>query len=796
MRNTLIGALGALALACPSSVLAGPLTVETLLGLESFGRIEVDPSGSVAVFEERRARGDLPRYDLQPEGALRYAKLYRFDLESPFDIRALMPMDDDAGYTMGPFSPDGSRLVVFRLQGLTFRLGIVDLRSGIVAWSALSPESGAWGRSVQWISETELLVLGTPDGGLPARLAVQNATQTHLPDLWARAARGEPAFVSVGQGAPDEVRETTVLWRVNADTGAATLLTAGDLLDFEASPDGRHVAVLKDGPLAPPPGLEAATEFRRARALRLVDTQTGLSAEPAEAVDISTSLLDWAPDSSAVLVNLVGADPARLLAVTPSGEVRDRTPPGVAPDTTADVFGSPTAHAAWLGADVLVRGAHEGRPGWWARRGTEVVSIDALSESGRVVAQGQQAILLEDRGRIVRLRADLSSEDLGPAGRLARPLGIFGYRRQTDPMGANQTEVLEGGDRLCRVFADAQDVPTSCVAASPGASFGWDRGISVGVGTEGRAPNRLEVRTNTGSEIIRCLNPELDGVYVPEARLITGPNGARGWLYLPETPTDEPPPVIVIPYPGKTYPTAPRSMHPEAVQMTLNGGLLVAAGYAVIYPDLPPTAEPSAGLAERILGVVDAAAVDGFVDPDRIGLWGHSFGAWSVVMSAAQSSRFKAVVAVNGVYNLPLFLSGMSPQQRLQGENTTDAISGARWLETGQAGMLRSYWSDPERYRRGSPFENADRITAPILLFHGEMDIAPGQAEQMYAALVRLHRPAALTYLFGEDHSVHNPGNLRIYYDQLTAWFDRHLKSEAPRSEPAIAAARPPSAPG
>lgn len=795
MRIKLISALSALALACPSSVLSEPLTLEILLGLETFGRIEIDPSGSVAVFEERRARGDLPRYDLQPEGAVRYARIYRFNTEAPSEIRPLLPMEEDAGYTMGPFSADGSRLVVFRLQDLAFRLGIVDLRAGTVAWSDLSPESGAWGRSVQWISNNELLVLGMPDGALPPRLAMQNATQTRLPGLWAQAARGEPAFVSVGQGASAEVRETRTLWRVNADTGDAAVLTQGEFLDFEASPDGSQVAVLRDGPLAPPPGLDMSTELRRARSLRLVDTRTGLSVDPPEAVDISTSLLGWSADSSALLVMDIGAAPARLLSVTSSGAVRDRTPAGVTPDTTVDVFASPTAHAAWLGDGAVVRGTRNGRLGWWAQRGTEVVASSSLSEGGRVLAQGQEAALLEDRGRILRLRPDLSSEDLGPTGSLSRPLGIFGHRRATDPMGADQAEVIGEGGRLCRVFADAQPFPSPCVAASPGATINWDRKISVGIGREGRGLDGLEIRSDAGSEIVRRLNPELENVYVPEPHLITGPTGARGWLYLPETETSEPPPVIVIPYPGKAYPTAPRAMSPEAVQMTLNGGLLVAAGYAVIYPDLPANAEPSAGLADRILAVVDAAATDRLIDADRIGLWGHSFGAWSVVMSATQSSRFKAVVAVNGPYNLPLFLAGMSPHQRMQGGNTIDAIGGARWLETGQAGMIQAYWSDPERYRRGSPFEHADRITAPILLFHGEMDIAPVQAEQMYAALVRLQRPAALTYLFGEDHSIHNPGNARIYYEQLTAWFDQYLKPETPRSGPAIAAATLPSTP-
>jgi hypothetical protein len=166
------------------------------------------------------------------------------------------------------------------------------------------------------------------------------------------------------------------------------------------------------------------------------------------------------------------------------------------------------------------------------------------------------------------------------------------------------------------------------------------------------------------------------------------------------------------------------------------------------------------------------------------------------MMSAAQSPRFSAVVALNGPYNLQLSLADMAQSQRILGGNTIDAVSGARWLETGQAGMLRPYWTDPERYRRGSPFEQADRIRTPILLFHGELDFLGFHTEQMYAALVRLHRPVALTYLFGEDHSVHNPGNARVYYDQLTAWFDQYLRPDERRSGPSTAEARLRSAPG
>jgi dipeptidyl aminopeptidase/acylaminoacyl peptidase len=793
MRTQIVSALCALALACPPAAKAEPLTLDTLLGLETFGRIAMDPSGTVGIFEERRARGDLPRYDLQPEGALRYARLYRIDMDAPGRVRPLLAMEADAGYTAGPFSPDGRRLVIFRLQGLTFRLGVVDLQSETVAWTDLSPETGAWGRAVQWISGTEFLVLGMPDGGLPPRLDDLITTQMQLPDHWARAARGEAAFVSVAGDAPDRERPMRALWRVDGRTGRATLLSQGPFLDFEASPDGRHAALLKDGPLLPPPDQETATEYRRARSLRLVDTRSGAAVDPVGAKDISTSLLAWSPDSSALLVARVGSDPARLLAVSPAGAVEDRTPPGVRPDTAVDMFGSPTAHAGWLAGDVVVRGRRDGHMGWHLQRDDTVLSIGGLSERARVVAHGAGAALFADRGRIVRLRSDRTLEDLGPAAALSRPDGPLGHRARTDPMGADNAALSAPGERLCRVTADAR--PRTCVSADTGASVSWTRRISIQHGAEGRAQNQLEVRDENGAEVVWRLNPELDEVDVPAARRVSGPDGSSGWLYLPDAASGRPPPVIVIPYPGKTYPVPPRNMRPEAVQMTLNGELLVAAGYAVLYPDLPTTGEPSEGLADRILAVVDAAAADDLFDPDRIGLWGHSFGAWAAVLSASQSPRFSAVVALNGPYHPPLALAGLSPHQRMRGENHEDAIGGARWLETGQAGMLRPYWADPERYGRASAFERADRITAPTLLIHGEMDILAGQAELMYAALVRLNRPVALTYLFGEDHSIHNPGNARIYYEQLTAWFDRHLRPGDPRSDVAIAAATPLSAP-
>lgn len=77
----------------------------------------------------------------------------------------------------------------------------------------------------------------------------------------------------------------------------------------------------------------------------------------------------------------------------------------------------------------------------------------------------------------------------------------------------------------------------------------------------------------------------------------------------------------------------------------------------------------------------------------------------------------------------------------------------------------------------------------------GEYDLMLGQSEQLYGALHRLNRPVALTLLIGEDHGVQSPGNIRLYYDQVRDWFDRHLRGSGGPAVPASAAPRPPSGP-
>ena len=788
MKMMPLAVAAAIMLACASSARAEPLTLEIALGLEQYGRVAIDPSGSVAIFEVRRARSDLPRHDVEAMGADRYARLYRIDLDAPFRVSPLLAHEDDAGYTAGAFSPDGTRLAVYRLQGDLWRLGIVDLETGSVIWTDVAPDMGLWGRALEWLTEDRLVVLGTTDGSLPTRIAGRRIDQGRLLALRAAASAGAAAAVSVGLDQPPPALETRRLWRVDAATGRATGIAEGPIIDFEISPDGNHAALLLDGPLLPPVAPEATTEVRRARSLRMLSFADGSIVAPPETANISTNLMTWAPDSTAMLVVASDTQPGRLLSVSPTGVSRDVTPQDVAPSTPIDFMGMVAAQAGWLGSSILMRGGSGPSEGWYRIDNGDAERLEAIPPEARLVAQGFSAVLFDDREEMVRLTAGGEMHGLGPPSTAVAPQGPFGNRGLVSAMKAAHAVVGGDGGQLCRVQADVERM--QCVSAAGGAAVGWGRGLSLQRGNEGPEAGQLIITQNGRRTPVWALNPELDTISVASPRLLEGPGGVRGWLYLPPG-SDAPPPVIVVPYQGASNPTPPYWMRRDATELSLAPQLLVAQGYAVLVPDLPPTPEPADGIAQRMLAVVDVAGEQTLIDPDRVGLWGWSFGAWSSVMGAIQSPRFKAVIGLNGPMNFASSIGDLGSELRLNGGNDAAASSQARWLESGQAGMRSAYWSAPDRYRRNSPFEQADRLSAPVLLVVGEYDSMIAQSEALYGALHRLNRPAALTTLYGETHGIQNPGNIRLYYSQVVAWFDHHLRGGAPPAVPSIAEARP-----
>jgi dipeptidyl aminopeptidase/acylaminoacyl peptidase len=149
----------------------------------------------------------------------------------------------------------------------------------------------------------------------------------------------------------------------------------------------------------------------------------------------------------------------------------------------------------------------------------------------------------------------------------------------------------------------------------------------------------------------------------------------------------------------------------------------------------------------------------GVTDRDRVGVGGHSYGAFMTANLLAHSDLFRAGIARSGAYNRTL-----TPFQ-FQNER-------------------RSFWEAPEVYSRMSPFFHANKINEPILLIHGEADNNSGtfpiQSERMYHALKGLGRTSRYVTLPMESHGyAARESVLHTLYEMIN-WMDRHVKNAAP----------------
>lgn len=792
-------ALAALLLAC-GGALARPLDLDDLLATEEIGQVATDPTGRWLVVERLRPYDQAPSYELGHGTRFRRSALWLTDLQGTGRLKPALPPPTGAGDTVGPFSPDGGRLAVMRLEGRSWTLGVWRLPGGGVRWTNVAPELPTLGRTLQWRSAHQLLVIARAPGDLPPRLRAGWAIPDRLAGLWRESAKGERAtFTAVDSGRYASVRPGAPLKRLvslDVRSGRATTLAVGDFYDLEISPDGRFAALAVELEDLPPPDglLRVATSIRR-RNLVLVDLAQGRVITPCPACDLATHLMAWSPASDSLLV--YGRDPGaswaegRLFRLSVEGTAI-ALPDTVRPDLAYTGEGLPYVRADWLGGDPIVFGKIAGaqRPDWHRldRHGpvnlsfrlpatpVQLAKIEAdglvlLAADGlwRVGAWGAAQRLAEGRPTLIAAPApgagDRARVNAAPRSGLVTVAQLGGAPRPTilaediwrHGLAAGDEPRLALGDRILVERRDAHGVLT----------LGW-------AGEKG-AP-------------LLVLNRHLTGVTPPVVKPVRhfGPDGAplTSWLYLPaESPPKTPLPLVVLPYPGVVRSSPAPLYGGGGASLTNHPAPLVAAGYGVLVPSLPrsPSAagEPGAGLAAQILAAVDAAAAGGEVDAGRVALWGQSFGGYAALMAATQSARIKAVIASAAPTDLAALRGAFTPQTAVSPEDGLELTMGAGWSEAGQGGLGAPPWTDAERYRRNSPLYLADQINAPVLLFQGDRDnISITQGQAMFSALWRLGRDAQLVTLWGEGHVPASPANLREVYERAKGFLARSLPPE------------------
>jgi len=170
--------------------------------------------------------------------------------------------------------------------------------------------------------------------------------------------------------------------------------------------------------------------------------------------------------------------------------------------------------------------------------------------------------------------------------------------------------------------------------------------------------------------------------------------------------------------------------------------------------------QPNDSFRTQLVGNAKAAidAVDslGYIDRSRVGVGGHSYGAFMVANLLSHSNLFAAGIARSGAYNRTLTPFGFQSEER-------------------------SYWDSPETYYTMSPFMHADKMKTPLLLVHGEADNNSGtyplQSERYFNALKGLGAPARLVMLPKESHGYRAKESiLHLLWEQDT-WLDTYVKN-------------------
>lgn len=813
MRLALLG-VAAACLAAPVLALARPYAIDDALKMESFGAARIDPSARWAVIERRRPWNSAPTYAYTLATNALLSELWIADLRGAGPAERLLPGSATAGYQAGPISPDGRHMLVYRLEGRRFDAGLLTLATRQVRWLDVTPDIPVYGRAAQWADAKTLVLLARADGDLPRHLHRGWQTAARLPQLWAQTARGKiPARSMVGsgrflgdraQGPPGR------LLRLDAETGALEVLAEGEFVDLEVSRSGRTAALIENGAdvQAPPDEPRYITTPNRRRGLVLVDLASGRRVRPDLPGDVALGLLAWSPAREELLALALptpgSARGGRLTRVSATGEAQIVPLPGLSLDTVRNREGSAYVRADWMGGDPLVFARGGGRADWYriAPGGPLRLTRDLAAPTRTLLSLSADAFVTPSAGRLWRVDA---------AGR-------------TRAIPGRAPAAAEG-----RVSAGARLLQNPSLPAVPTVTF-EAKAIRLGRSRHGRAlglPSRARLlssasgqalvlssapngerhidlaRGGGSSRRLLSINAHLAEVEPAEIRAVrhAGPQGeaVTSWLYLPpQRDPARPLPLVVIPYRGFNYRDPPWRFDPGDVNFYMNAQVLVGAGYAVLAPSLPydeAAGAPTAGIARDIGLALDAATRSVAIDPQRVALYGQSFGALGAVAAASQSERFKSVVAVSGLHDLTAMWGGFALHQWVNPEDGLSSPLTLGSIEGGQPHMGAPPWAAPEKYRAGSNVFAADRITAPVLLVHGEVDeVRVSQSQAMFTALYRQGKDARYVTYWGEDHVLTSPANIADFFTLVLDWFRTTLPPGPANSAPRTPGPRP--APG
>lgn len=211
---------------------------------------------------------------------------------------------------------------------------------------------------------------------------------------------------------------------------------------------------------------------------------------------------------------------------------------------------------------------------------------------------------------------------------------------------------------------------------------------------------------------------------------------------------------------------------PHMRGLSLSERLYVSDGYLYLMPDIHfNVGTPHSDMHECINAAIEKVIELGYVDENRIGYNGFSFGGHSGMYISTQKNKFAAIAAGAGVSNL---VQGFNLDIVRDGSNEQD------YYMTNQGRLGTDPASNTEMYISESPVFNAKSMNTPLLLFHGTDDkvVQWEHSYGFYSILRYLKKPVVFLSYRGEGHGLRKESNRRDFQRRLKEFFDHYLKGD------------------
>jgi dipeptidyl aminopeptidase/acylaminoacyl peptidase len=243
---------------------------------------------------------------------------------------------------------------------------------------------------------------------------------------------------------------------------------------------------------------------------------------------------------------------------------------------------------------------------------------------------------------------------------------------------------------------------------------------------------------------------------------------------------------VIYPYnfdPSKQYPTllfcggGPQSMIGQSWSYRWNFQLMAANEYVIVAPNRRGV--PGFGQAwneqisgdyggqnkQDLLRAIDVIAREPFVDENRLGAAGASYGGFSIFWLAGHhNNRFKAFLAHNGIFNFEQMYMETEEMWFINWD-----FGGPFWDKNNRIAQ-RTYASSPHRF--------VDRWNTPICVIHCELDyrVPISQGMAAFNTAQMLNVPSRFLYFPDENHWVLRAQNSVVWHRNFFDWFDQWLK--------------------